>query len=82
MFSRVDSPDGVNKLGAAVSAAPFNEASGLSAPPYSIDFGTQKWNNTTKAMEWTGARKTGNSHMGVTIPGSQASYGRSCSALS
>lgn len=71
LFSRVDSPDGVNKLGAAVPTAPFNEASGLGAPPYSIDFGTQKWDDTTKAMNWVGARKTGNSHMGVTIPGSQ-----------
>lgn len=71
LFSRVDSPDGVNKLGPAVSAAPFNEASGLSAPPYSIDFGTQEWDDTTNAMNWVGARKTGNSHMGVTIPGSQ-----------
>lgn len=71
LFSRIDSPDGVNKLGSAVSTAPFNEASGIGAPPYSIDFGTQKWNDTTKAMEWVGARNTGNSHMGVTIPGSQ-----------
>lgn len=71
LFSRVDSPDGVNELGAAVPAAPFNVASGIGAPPYSIDFGTQKWNDTTKALEWVGARNTGNSHMGVTIPGSQ-----------
>ena len=71
LFSRNDSPDSVNKLGAAVSAAPFNEASALGAPPYSIDFGTQKWNGTTNAMEWTGARNIGNAHMGVTIPGSQ-----------
>ena len=71
LFSTVNSADGVNELGAAVPAAPFNEASGLGAPPYSIDFGTQKWNSTTNAMEWSGARNTGNSHMGVTIPGSQ-----------
>lgn len=71
LFSRVDSPGAVNKLGPAVSAAPFNEASGLGAPPYSIDFGTQKWSSTTNAMEWTGARNIGSAHMGVTIPGSQ-----------
>lgn len=71
LFSSVQSADGVNKLGAAFPGAPFNEASGVGAPPYSIDFGTQKWNSTTKAMEWTGARKIGSGHMGVTIPGSQ-----------
>ena len=71
LFSRVDSPDGVNKLGAAVSSAPFNEASGVGAPPYSIDFGTLEWDDTTKAMNWVGARKIGSAHMGVTIPGSQ-----------
>lgn len=71
LFSRNDSPDAVNKLGAAVSAAPFNEASGTGAPPYNIDFGTQQWDNTTNAMNWVGARNIGSAHMGVTIPGSQ-----------
>ena len=72
LFSSVQSADGVNKLGAAVSASPFNEASGAGASSsYSIDFGTQKWDSTTKSMEWTGDRGTGSAHMGVTIPGSQ-----------
>ena len=74
LFSSVDSADGVNKLGAAIPAAPFNEASGVkssSTYAYDIDFGTQKWSSTTKAMEWTGARNIGSGHMGVTIPGSQ-----------
>lgn len=74
LFSRVSSPDGVNKLGAAVSSAPFNKASAVGASSsnsYSIDFGTQEWDNTTKAMNWIGSRNTGESHMGVTIPGSQ-----------
>lgn len=74
LFSRVSSSDGVNKLGAAVPAAPFNKASSVgaaSSDSYSIDFGTQEWDSTTKAMEWIGARNIGESHMGVTIPGSQ-----------
>lgn len=74
LFSSIDSADGVNKLGAAIPASPFNEASGVnssSSYAYSIDFGTQKWSSTTKAMEWTGDRGTGSAHMGVTIPGSQ-----------
>lgn len=74
LFSPVHSADGVNKLGAAIPAAPFNEASGVkssSTHAYDIDFGTQKWSSTTNAMEWTGARKIGSGHMGVTIPGSQ-----------
>ena len=71
LFSRVDSPDAVNKLGPAVADAPFNEASGIGAPPYSIDFGTLQWDATTNAMEWTGARSIGSAHMGVTVPGSQ-----------
>ena len=74
LFSRVSSSDGVNKLGAAVSAAPFNKASSVgasSSSSYSIDFGTQEWDKTTNAMNWIGARNIGESHMGVTIPGSQ-----------
>ena len=74
LFESIDSADGVNKLGAAIPASPFNKASGVkssSTYAYDIDFGTQKWNNTTKAMEWTGDRGTGEAHMGVTIPGSQ-----------
>lgn len=74
LFSRVSSSGGVNKLGAAVPAAPFNKASSVGASSsnsYSIDFGTQEWDNTTSAMNWTGARNIGESHMGVTIPGSQ-----------
>lgn len=74
LFSRVSSSDGVNKLGAAVSAAPFNKASAVGASSnnsYSIDFGTQEWDSTTKAMNWIGARNIGEAHMGVTIPGSQ-----------
>ena len=74
LFSGTGSADGVNKLGAAVPASSFNKASGLASSStysYSIDFGTQKWSNTTKAMEWTGDRGTAEAHMGVTIPGSQ-----------
>lgn len=74
LFSRVSSPDGVNKLGAAVPTAPFNKASSVgasSSDSHSIDFGTQEWDSTTKAMNWIGARNIGESHMGVTIPGSQ-----------
>ena len=74
LFETINSAGGVNKLGAAISASPFNKASGVkssSTYAYDIDFGTQKWNNTTKAMEWTGDRGTGEAHMGVTIPGSQ-----------
>lgn len=74
LFESINSADGVNKLGAAIPASPFNKASGVkssSTYAYDIDFGTQKWNNTTKAMEWTGDRGTGEAHMGVTIPGSQ-----------
>ncbi|WP_214281657.1 hypothetical protein, partial [Escherichia coli] len=38
LFSSVDSADGVNKLGAALSAAPFNEASGVkSSSTYAYD---------------------------------------------
>lgn len=74
LFSSLQSADGVNQLGAAIPAAPFNEASGInssSSYAYDIDFGTQKWNSKTKDMEWTGARNIGSGHMGVTIPGSQ-----------
>lgn len=74
LFESINSADGVNKLGAAIPASPFNKASGVkssSTYAYDIDFGTQKWSNTTKAMEWTGDRGTGEAHMGVTIPGSQ-----------
>ena len=74
LFSSVQSADGVNELGAAIPAAPFNEASGIkssSTYAYDIDFGTQKWSSTTKDMEWTGARNIGSGHMGVTIPGAQ-----------
>jgi hypothetical protein len=74
LFSTINSADGLNKLGAAIPASPFNDASGTNSSStysYSIDFGTQKWNSTTNAMEWIGDRGTGSAHMGVTIPGSQ-----------
>lgn len=74
LFSRVLSSDGVNELGAAVSAAPFNKVSSVDASSsgsYSVDFGTQKWDSAIKDMTWTGARNIGDAHMGVTIPGSQ-----------
>lgn len=74
LFSSVQSADGVNKLGSAVSAAPFNKASAVGASSshsYSVDFGTQEWDSTTKAMNWIGARNIGEAHMGVTVPGSQ-----------
>lgn len=74
LFSSTTSADGVNKLGAAIPASPFNQASGIkssSTYAYDIDFGTQKWSSTTKAMEWVGDRDTANGYMGVTIPGSQ-----------
>lgn len=74
LFSRVSSSDGVNKLGAAVSAAPFNKASAVGASSsnsYSVDFGTQEWDSTTNSMNWIGARNIGEAHMGVTVPGSQ-----------
>ena len=74
LFSSIDSPNGLNKLGAALPFSPFNEASGTrssSTYSYDIDFGTQKWDSATGAMGWIGDRSTGSGHMGVTIPGSQ-----------
>lgn len=74
LFSSTGSADGVNKLGAAIPASPFNKASGLNSSStysYSVDFGSQKWSSTTKAMEWVGDRNTPEAHMGVTISGSQ-----------
>ena len=74
LFSSLRSVNGENKLGAAIPASPFNEASGLTSSTtysYAIDFGTQKWSSSTNDMEWIGDRGTGSAHMGVTIPGSQ-----------
>lgn len=72
LFSSASGPNGINKLGAAIPGAPFNEATDKpSTYNYSIDFGTEKWDSSINAKTWVGAENTGPAVLGVTVPGSQ-----------
>ena len=72
LFSSDSGPDGVNKLGAAIPSAPFNQAVGKpSTYSFSIDFGTEKWDSSINAKTWVGATNVGPGVLGVTVPGSQ-----------
>lgn len=72
LFSSASGPNGINKLGAAIPSAPFNEATGKpSTYNFSIDFGTEKWDSAIKAKTWVGAENIGPAVLGVTVPGSQ-----------
>ena len=73
LFSYSTGKEGViNELGAPIKGAPFNLAESLgSKDNYDIDFGTQKWDSATSAVEWVGERNVGAGALGVTIPGSQ-----------
>lgn len=72
LFSSASGPNGVNKLGAAVPDAPFNQATDKpSTYNFSIDFGTEKWDSSINAKTWTGVDNVGQGVLGVTVPGSQ-----------
>lgn len=72
LFSSASGPNGVNKLGAAIPGAPFNDAVDKpSTYNFSIDFGTEKWDSSINAKTWVGVDNVGHGTLGVTIPGSQ-----------
>lgn len=72
LFSSASGPDGVNKLGAAIPSAPFNDATNKpSIYSFAIDFGTEKWDSSINAKTWSSADTVGHGALGVTIPGSQ-----------
>lgn len=72
LFSSASGSGGVNKLGAAIPSAPFNEATDKpSTYSYSIDFGTEKWDSSINAKTWVGSNDVPQGVLGVTIPGSQ-----------
>nr|DAQ87192.1 MAG TPA: Major capsid protein [Microviridae sp.] len=72
LFSSASGSNGVNKLGAAVPNAPFNQATDKpSTYNFSIDFGTEKWDSSIGAKSWVGVDNVGSGVLGVTVPGSQ-----------
>lgn len=72
LFSSASGPNGINKLGAAIPDAPFNQATDKpSTYDFSIDFGTEKWDSSINAKSWTGVNNVGQGVLGVTVPGSQ-----------
>lgn len=72
LFSSAPGFNGVNKLGAAVPEAPFNQATDKpSTYSFSVDFGSEKWDPSIKAKTWVGVDNIGSGVLGVTVPGSQ-----------